>query len=163
MARETSPVPPSDEIREIKSQVVGELHRVDTTQHERRGPVPPSCEKSPKDRRSQRAPSGRSRLRGHSGGEFGGDKRDGDTPEERDYQQENQGHARARGGDHVFKPKGTAGTVGKHYPDEIEEAGFAQGGLRGGGHGRGLYGKGEGGNQNADFRFQIEHLLLEDS
>jgi len=68
---------------------------------------------------------------GHGGGEFGRDQRHGNTPKERDDQKIEQSHAGAAGGDHRFQAEGASGGVGEHYEDEVEEAGFVEGGLRG--------------------------------
>jgi hypothetical protein len=61
----------------------------------------------------------------HSGSEFCGNQRDWDAPEKREHQQVNQSEPGPRGGDHIFQAEGAACGVGKHYEDEIEEAGFS--------------------------------------
>jgi hypothetical protein len=136
------PVSPPGEFRKIESKVVGELHCVNAAQQEGRRPVPPSGEKSPEIAETGAHPAVEAAFDRHGGGQLGGDQGDWDTPEEWDHQEVDQSHARAGGGDHVLETEGASGAVGKHHPDEIEENGFAQGGLGGGGHAVGLYGEG---------------------
>jgi hypothetical protein len=132
-------VPPSRELWKIEAQVVGELHRIDAAQQEGRAPVPPSGEEAPEISKAGAHPAIETALNRHSGGQLGRYQRNRDAPEERDHQQEDQCHSWTGSGDHVFEPEGATGAVGEHYPDEVEEAGFAQGGLRSRGHGLGLY------------------------
>ena len=147
-------MPPSREFGKIEAHVVGELHRVHAAQQEGCAPVPPAGEESPEIAEAGAHPAIEAAFDRHGGGEFRGNQRDGNAPEKRDHQQEDQGHAGAGGGDHVLETEGAAGAVREHYPDEVKQAGFAQGGLRGGGHGVGLYGE-----TIADFRLLISDLI----
>ncbi len=147
-------VPPSRDLRKVVAQVVGKLHCVNAAQQERRAPVPPSGKKAPEIAKAGAYPAIKSALDRHGRSQLGRHQRDRDAPEKRNHQQEGQGHAGTGGGDHVFESEGAAGAVGEHYPDEIEQAGFAQGGLRGGGHGLGLY-EADDRLQTSDCRLQI--------
>src|SRR5256885_14367250 len=84
---------------------------------------------SPKSRRRRRGSSDRSRLHRHGGRKFGRNQRHGNTPEERQNQHVDQSHARPRSRDHVFQTERSARGVGEHHEDEVEESGFAEGGL----------------------------------
>ena len=130
---------PSGEPGQIEAEVIGELHGVYSTQQKRRAPVPPAGEKSPEVAEGRARPAIEAAFDRHGGSEFRGNERDGNRPEERNHQQVDQSQAGAGGGDHVLEAEGAAGAVREHDPDEIEEAGFTDGGFGAvvGGHGSG--------------------------
>ena len=156
MARETIQCLQPREFGKVEAQIVGKLHGVNTAQKKRCGPVPPSSEKSPEIAETGAHPAVKAPFNRHGGSQLGGDQRNRDAPEKWDHEQVDQRHSRARSGDHVFEPEGAAGAVGEHYPDEIEQTGFAQGRLGWVGHGVGLYGEGR------DWRFQIADCQIAD-
>src|SRR5579863_5536295 len=127
---------PANELREIKAEIVGEEHSVNRAQKKRSAPAPPASEKSPEVAKGGTYPAVEAALHGHGGGEFGGNQRDRNAPEKRQHQNVEQRHPWAGGGDHVFQSEGTASGVGKHHPDEVEEAGFVKDRFRRGGSGR---------------------------
>src|SRR5579871_185955 len=122
---------PPGHVREVISEVVREQHRVRTTKQKRGRPVPPAGEESPEVAESGAGPAVEAALDGHGGGEFGRHQGDGNTPEDREDEQVEKRDSRAGGGDHVFEAEGASRGVGEHYEDEVEETGFAEGGLGG--------------------------------
>src|ERR1019366_3700247 len=102
-------------------------------------PVPPSGEEpqeiseweSPEISEGGAGPTIESPFDGHGRGEFSGDERHRNAQQERDNQQKDQAHTGAAGAYHALESEGAAGGVGKHYEDEIEEAGLADGRCRG--------------------------------
>src|SRR5258708_138466 len=120
----------SGELREIETEVVREEHGVDAAEEKRGGPVPPTGEEAPEVAERCAYPAIEAALHGHGGGEFGGDERNRDAPEEWNEQVIEQGHARAGAADLLFEAEGAAGGVGVHYEDEGEKGGFADCGRR---------------------------------
>src|SRR6266404_4248365 len=119
----------SGELREIEAEVIGEEDGVGAAEEKRRGPVPPSGEESPEVAEGGAHPAIEAALHGHGGSEFRGDEGNGDTPEKRDQQVIQQGHAGAGGGDHVLKAEGATGGIGVQDENEGEKSGFADEGL----------------------------------
>jgi hypothetical protein len=117
------------ELREVEAEIVGEEDRVGAAEEEGCGPVPPAGEESPEVAKGGAHPAVEAALHGHGGGEFRGDERDRDAPEEWNEQVIEEGHAGAGAADLLFEAEGAAGGVGVHYEYEGEKGGFADGGL----------------------------------
>src|ERR1700731_3872780 len=116
---------PACNLRKIVTQVVGEEHGIGSPEKERGAPVPPSGKKTPEITESGAGPAIEAAFDRHGGGEFGGDQRYRDAPEERDDQEIEQGHTRAAGGDHAFEAEGASCGVRKHDEHEVKKAGLA--------------------------------------
>src|SRR5262249_27631127 len=114
-------VPPAGELRKVVAKIIRELHGVSRAEQKRGAPVPPSGEKSPEIAESGPYPAIESTLNRHGRGEFGGDQRHGNRPEEGNNEQVDQRHAGAGGRDHVLETERSAGAVREHHPDEVEE------------------------------------------
>src|SRR5579862_4493965 len=119
---------PPGHVREVVAEVVREQYCVCAAEQEGGRPVPPSGEESPKVAKGDASPAIETAFDRHGCGKFRGHQRDGDTPEQGNYQQIEKRDSRAGGCDHVLEAERASGGVREHDEDKVKESCFTEGG-----------------------------------